>query len=248
MDIAKVADEMVTEKDVLNFLKFNNEIGELAQKVVNRRVTVNGAKKMGLSVSDQELQDAADAFRKMTRMFEAKATVQWLEAMKTDMDGWEKYLEEQLFKVKVMDTVSDEEKVEAYFKSNKAEFETVELSQIILESMDAGKEAVIMLKEGYDFAELAKDQSMDSSTKNASGYIGFSKRGQLPDLVAAKVFNAKENDILGPFALGENSVAVIKIITPASCKMTHKVKYDIAKKLFEKWRDGQANTMKVEWV
>ncbi len=248
MDIAKVEDGTVTEQDILDHLKFNNEMGSIAQKVVNRKIVVQGAKKLGLAVSDKELQGAADAFRKLTRMFKAKDVMEWLDTMKTDMDRWEKFLEEQLLTKKIINKIATDDNVEAYFKTNVSQFETVEISQIILRSMDAGNEAVAMLEDGYDFGELATEQSIDDATKNAAGFIGRANRSQLPDLVAAKVFNATNGDILGPFQIGENRIAVIKIIKAKSCKFTSNIKKDIAKILFEQWRDAQANILKVEWV
>ena len=247
MDLVKVDNEAVTEDDVLNNLRFTDEIDDIVDRVVNRRVVVAGARALGLSVADEELQEAADTYRAFADLSLAKDTTDWLDGMHTDAEAWEKFLEEELLIKKVSETIASEDKVASYFRTKQHEYERVEIAQIATDSEDVAKEVLASAGEGADFADIAKSVSMDEETKNGGGYVGLVSRDQLPEEMEAKVFNSCKGAVLGPFD-DEGLIYVIKVLSDKRAELTEALKRQIGRTLMEEWTTDQSDAMDVEWI
>lgn len=97
--------------------------------------------------------------------------------------------------------ITDEE-VETTFQENKEMFdqpEQVEASHILveLEDEDKIKEVAKKLADGEDFAELAKEYSIDGSAETG-GELGFFGRGQMVPEFEEKAFSMEPGDISDP--------------------------------------------------
>lgn len=74
-----------------------------------------------------------------------------------------------------------EDEVKAYYEAHKDEYVTplrLRVSHILVDTQEQAKEILQKLKEGADFAQLAKQYSKDPS-KERGGDIGYFSRGQL---------------------------------------------------------------------
>lgn len=83
--------------------------------------------------------------------------------------------------IEPMVKISDEE-IAASFEENKASFgkpEQVEASHILVEDEALAKEIAAKLKDGKDFAELAKEYSTDEVSAVNGGELGFFGRGEM---------------------------------------------------------------------
>ncbi len=74
-----------------------------------------------------------------------------------------------------------DEQISAYFEENKASFNTQEqirASHILVETREEAEEIAAQLKEGADFADLAKEHSKDPSAAQG-GDLGFFGKGRM---------------------------------------------------------------------
>lgn len=77
--------------------------------------------------------------------------------------------------------ISDEE-MTTYFEENKdslSQEEQVKASHILVETKEEADEVKEKLSSGEDFAELAKEYSIDDSNKDSGGELGFFGRGKM---------------------------------------------------------------------
>lgn len=98
-------------------------------------------------------------------------------------------------------TVTDDE-IKEYYDTNKATFseeEQVRASHILVETKEEADAILKQLKEGADFATLAKEKSSDTGSKDNGGDLDFFKRG---DMVA------EFSDVAFKLKVGETSDAV----------------------------------------
>jgi foldase protein PrsA len=94
-------------------------------------------------------------------------------------------------------TVTDGE-IKEYFEANKKAFSTPEVmnaSHILVKTKAEANEIVKELKEGADFAKLAKKHSIDPATKDKGGELGFFSREQLVPAIAEEAFSLKTGEI-----------------------------------------------------
>ena len=79
-----------------------------------------------------------------------------------------------------------ESEARAYFREHEEEYNTtIEVSHISLNSMGEGMDILEKLKEGKNFASLARKYSIDSATAKKDGYFGSFRKG---DLIRLPVF------------------------------------------------------------
>lgn len=76
--------------------------------------------------------------------------------------------------------------------------EEVQASHILVESEAAAKEIKEKLKNGGDFAALAKENSKDPGSKDNGGDLGFFTRGQMVPQFEEVVFNLNKGDVSDP--------------------------------------------------
>jgi peptidylprolyl isomerase len=236
--LLKIDDEIITTDYFIKFLKFSNEFPGLVEKLIRNKVTVRDAQKRGITVSNEEVQAAADDFRRCIGLHRAKETYEWMDEIGITADDFEGFITEHLYKKKMMDTLATDESIEAYFRLNSPEFDTADIRHIVVENEDQAKEILALLEdEPESFGELAGEYSLDEETKDAEGQIRGIRRGILPDEIDAKVFNAEAGTLIGPFQIGDESFyEIIQVMSVNSAKAEDSaVKEKITEAIYEEW-------------
>lgn len=96
-------------------------------------------------------------------------------------------------------TVSDED-VKKYYDENQEQFvkeESVEASHILVEKEETAREVLGKLNSGEDFAELAKEYSIDGSAQSG-GSLGYFTKGKMVKPFEETAFSMKIGEISEP--------------------------------------------------
>jgi peptidylprolyl isomerase len=198
--IVRIDDDVISTDDFIRTLKLNGQFEGLVEQMVRDRLTARAARQMGLAVAPQQIQDRADAFRRVLGLHRAADTNHYLDALGVSLDEFEAYITDTLYQETMMEQVCSQAAVEGYFKLNSPRFDSVEISHIVLESEGAAREMMSTLEDEPEaFAELAREHSI-GETRAQAGRIGKVLRGALKGDIEARVFNAREGELLGPFA------------------------------------------------
>jgi len=75
----------------------------------------------------------------------------------------------------------------------------VRARQIVTLSEDEALEFKKLVENGGDFAALAKEFSIDRSTADLGGDLGYFSKGAVPDFIAIAAFKTKKGDVSAPF-------------------------------------------------
>jgi peptidyl-prolyl cis-trans isomerase C len=106
-----------------------------------------------------------------------------------------------------------EEDIKKFYDEHKedfAPFDEIRLSLIRVETEDEAKKIEDELKKGEDFAQLAKEHSIDKKTAKAGGDLGFLKRDQLAPEHEMAVARLMKGDVSPPVRT-EHGFEIIKI-------------------------------------
>lgn len=204
-EIVRIDDEIIGTDDFIRTLKLTGQFEGLIEQLVRDKLTVRAAKKQGVAVSPEEIQERADHFRRVQGLHRAADMNNYLSALRVTLDEFETFITESLYQEKMMAIVSNDKAVEQYFKMNSPKFDSIEISHIVLDTEGKAKEMISYLKDDPDsFAEMAREHSI-VDTKDRGGLIGKVLRGSLKTDIEAKVFNASVGDLLGPFPSADRS-------------------------------------------
>ncbi len=168
--------------------------GDILNELIDERVMLNRADKLGLTVNDGELKNGIEEIRKD---YSENEFDQLFAGRKNDYRLWKEELRKRLVLEKLIQqevnarvTVTDEE-VSSYYRSHSKEGlskERVHLSQIVLPDREKAEAVLQRLKNGEDFAAVAREVSTGPEAEKG-GDMGVFSRGVLPETFDRVVFS-----------------------------------------------------------
>lgn len=180
--IATVNGEKITKEEV--YQKLAAQSGKaLVDSMIEEKLINQEAKKANVKAAPDEVKAEVDKIK--TRFgSEMEYQAALAQAGMTPEELAERVgtqvLMKKILAPKVQDKVTDE-KAREYFDKNKAEFEKpaqVKASHILVKTEDEAKAILAEIKNGGDFAALAKAKSTDPSGQNG-GDLGFFSAGDM---------------------------------------------------------------------
>ena len=234
--IVRIDDEAIGTEDFIRVLKLTGQFESLVEQQVRDQLTVIAAKKMGVQVSPDEIQQRADQFRRVRGLHRAADMNRYLDVFGISLDEFERFITDTLYQEKTFAQICNDEAVESYFKLNSPKFDSIEVSHIVVDSEGKAREVLSILEdEPAAFGEMAREHSI-ADTRERGGVIGKVLRGSLKTDIEAKVFNAQVGDLLGPFPAPDGSFFEIFCVTakhPAALEAD--VSSEVRRLLREEW-------------
>jgi len=174
---------------------------DVLNELVDEKLMLDRARKLGLTISDDELQRHIEAIRQdysketFDRLFTGGAFDYkvWSEEMR------KRLLLEKLIMQEVNEKVSvTDNEVLAFLNQHVTDGgvseERIHLSQIVLQDKDQAQAALRRLKDGEDFAALAEEISAGPEAQKG-GDMGFFSRGVLPETFDNVIFTLQPGKI-----------------------------------------------------
>lgn len=226
--------------EVIKFLALSGRHPDIFNEVIKGREVLKKAGELGISATDESIQEFADAFRGMRGLYTTEETLSYLKTFGLSETDFEQFCESAVITRYVKDHFATEEKVKEYFLNHRSEFDRARISHIVVGEESHAKEIIMQVSEDEeDFHALARKHSVDDNTRYTGGYLGLVSRAMLPPEIAAKVFSAASGDLLGPYqvdALYEN-ILVEEILPAELNEVTAGIIKDI---FFDQWLSGIA--------
>ena len=135
-----------------------------------------------------------------------------------------------------------DEDLRGYYQQHTDQFSVspkIEAGVILLKTREAAEQALQKLQQGADFAQLAKEISIDLPSAQKGGSLGVVERGTVfPEIwrVLIRLQEGQISDIVQT-KYGYNIVKVIKVVSPESIKPFDEVKDEIERSLLPKKRE-----------
>jgi parvulin-like peptidyl-prolyl isomerase len=245
--IVRIDDETIGIEDFVRILKLTGQFEGLIEQIVRDKLTVRAAKKQRITVTQEEIQERADQFRRVRGLHRAADTNRFLDGLGVTLEEFEAFVTDGLYHEKMMEQVANDKAVEAYFKLNSPKFDSIEVSHIVLDSEGKAKEMMSVLQDDPDcFAEMASEYS-SADTRNRDGLIGKVLRGSLKTDIEAKVFNASVGDLLGPFPAPDRSFCeIFKVNAKHPATLDEETATEVRRILREEWLSARAQEHIIE--
>lgn len=245
--LVKIDGQAIDVAEFLRILKLTGQFEGLLEQFVRDRLAALGAKKQGIKISDEEIQERADQFRRARGLHRATDTNKYLDAMRVSLDEFEAFISDSLYQEKMLQRVCSDPAAQGYFKLNSPKFDSIEVSHILLDSEGKAKEMVSVLRDEPDmFDELAREHSI-ADTREQGGVIGKVLRGSLRTDVEAKVFNAAVGELLGPFTSPDRSAfEIFRVNARHPARLDDDTLTEVKRLLREDWLRARAQEHSIE--
>lgn len=245
--IVRINDERIEIEECVRIWKLTGRFEGLMEELVRDKLAVHAAKKRGIRLGVEEIQERADQYRRAQGLHRAADMNNYLDALDVSLDEFEVFITEGLYQEKVMAEVCSDRSVEEYFKLNSPRFDCIEVSHIVLDTEGKAREMIAYLEDDPEsFADMAREHSI-ADTRDQGGLIGKVLRGALKTEVEARVFNAEVGDLLGPFPSPDGSfyeIFTVKAKHPAA--LDEETATEIRRLLREEWLGQQAREHVIE--
>lgn len=246
-NLIRINDEIINADSFVKLLKLSGRFDALIDDIVQEKLAVHAAKKHGIKLTPESVQQRSDQLRRVNGLHRAVEMKRYLESMKVSPEEYETYVLETLCFEKVMEQVVTEQKVEQFFRLNSPQFDSIDVSHIVVDSAGKAREIMAILSDEPErFAELAREYSI-ADTRGDGGHIGGVLRGALRGDVEAKVFHAQQGEILGPFASADATCfEIFTVNEKRPAVLDDNTKAEIRRVLREQWLATQASEHRLE--
>jgi peptidylprolyl isomerase len=247
--IVKIDDEVFSTDDLLKLLKLDGRFENLMEDILRDKLAVLAAKKSGVALTDEEVQEKADQYRRVHGLHRARETNDYLDALGVSLDDFESFLMDTLYLEKMMAQVSNEAAIQDFFQLNSPRFDSIEVSHIVMDSEGGAREMLSYLSDDPDsFREMAVEHSV-AETGPQGGRIGKVLRGSLQNDIEAKVFNAESGDLLGPFpATGGTHFEIFRIDEKRPAELDDETRAEITRLLWDEWLLARSKEHSIEML
>src|SRR5690606_16639316 len=158
--------------DFVRILKLTGQFEGLMEQLVRDKLAARAARKQGIRVTPEEIQERADQFRRVQGLHRAADMNNYLDALGASLDEFEAFITDSLYQGQMMAQVCNAQAVAAYFTLNSPRFDSIEVSHIVLDSEGKAKEMMSYLADDPDsFGEMAREHSI-ADTREQGGLIG----------------------------------------------------------------------------
>ena len=198
--VARVGEEEITKDELYNLLVEHN--GQAALNTLIMHEIINQeAEKQNIEISDEKIQSEVDEM--ISQYGGEESFNSYLQTTGYTLDSIKNNIEINLAIEALLesDITITEDEMKAYFEENKSTFaakEQVKASHILVATEEEAKEIKEKLSAGEEFAQLAKDYSIDTSNNEKGGDLGFFARGEMVEAFENAAFSLEVGAISDP--------------------------------------------------
>src|SRR5215469_16905043 len=128
--IVRIDDEMIGVEEFVRVLKLTGQFEGLVEQLVRDKLTAHAARRHGIRLAPEEVQERADQFRRVHGLHRAADMNHYLDALNITLDEFEAFVTDCLYQEKMMAQVCTDGAVESYFQLNSPKFDSIEVSHI----------------------------------------------------------------------------------------------------------------------
>ncbi|MBD1929924.1 peptidylprolyl isomerase [Trichocoleus sp. FACHB-90] len=230
-----------TNEDIIAYLRRSHKIAEIAAFAECDALVLNICEQLGITVSDEELQAAGDAFRLEHKLLGASETSTWLQKQRITVEDWSQGIRVALLTKKLKEHLFGDT-VDAHYLSNRNDYKRVALSQILVgDLIEARKVTYAIREENASFCALALEHSKGKQSQENGGFVGIRFLSALLPEIAQAISEAKEGEVIEPVQtrLGYH---IIKIEKWFPTELSESVREEILESLFQVWLREPVNS------
>ncbi|MFM2312254.1 MAG: hypothetical protein RLZZ04_1530 [Cyanobacteriota bacterium] len=235
----------ISSSKFLEQLKRSCKLASVIQETVYHQIITDTARAEGITISDRELQEAADSFRFKYNLSDPNITWEWLNKNYLTGDDFEQLIGESVITTKLIQHLFGD-RVEPYFYQHQLDFTQAVLYEIIFDDFGVAIEEFYALEEQETtFAQIARQYIQEPNLRRQHGYLGVLSRTTLNSAISAAVFASKPPEVLKPIMVNKKAhlILVEEIIQP---QLNDSLREQILNQLFSAWLENQVQEYSIE--
>ena len=237
--IAQYEQALARQGNDLNSSDVQSDLAQARQDILDGMIDSllieQGAAALGITVTDEELESQVQA--DITAGGGQAAFDEWLAVTGQTRDDYKVMLRQSLFSQRVMDAVT---------VSVKGEAEQVHARDIVLDSEQTAQQVLAVLQQGADFATVAKEYSLDETTRDSGGDLGWFPRGRIAPELENAAFALQPGQLSGIVGLSDGYHILQVVERDAARRLSPETEFYLKLALFDEWLAAQRASAVIE--
>ena len=228
----------ISSNEIIKYLKLSRQIPNVMREINRQKIIQETAKDKNITISESELQEAADRFRLKNNLLSSQATLEWLAKYNLSVEEFEELIYNTSLYFELAQHLFGD-CVKPYFYEHLLDYSQAVIYEIVLADADLAIELFYGIQEQeFSFWDLAHKYIADKELRRRGGYRGAIARNKLKPEISAAIFAAKPPQVLKPIVIEKQThlILVEEIIQP---KFDDKMRHKIQIQLFDKWLQKQ---------
>lgn len=201
-----------------------------------------------IDLSDAELQDAIDGFRRARRLYTAADTHRWLERRGMTQEKLEQYVTDEAIVAKLRARVAAG-RVEGYFDAHRRDFDRAYIARVDFSDEEHARRVYDQIRAGtMRLCEAAQHRFLAvAGTAKQGPHETFAVLRREDGATAlAPAFDAAPGDLLPPIRTDE-SYAVLQVLAVMPARLEAPERRAIEAILFREWLEERREAATIEW-
>jgi putative peptide maturation system protein len=196
-------------------------------------------------LTDAELQNAMDAFRRARGLLSAAATHQWLTRRGLTHRDLEQLVAGEAAVARLRrERTAD--RVPAYFEQHRHGFDLVRIARVEFGDQAAADRFATAVRAGADFYAEAECAFTAGEVAASSWLFASVRRAELAPELAEAVAGAEPGSTIGPVVFGDGH-AVIRVLGIESAVLDEATVDVIQRRLFADWLEERRRSARIDW-
>jgi hypothetical protein len=218
---------------VVAYLRHSFKFAEMAALAERDALILAVCEQLSITLTDEELQAAGDAFRLEHKLLGASETLVWLGRQRISVEHWSQGIRVSQLTQKLKEHLFGEA-VDSHYITNRDDYRRVALSQILVRDFtEALKIAQALRVKNASFCALALENSRGKQSQQNAGFVGIRFLTELLPEIGKAVVEAKEGEVVGPIQtkLGYHILRVEKWFAAE----LNEIRKEVLESLFQAW-------------
>jgi putative peptide maturation system protein len=246
-DLVRVNTTVLEVEQAIACLDFIWDEARIINRLINVCLIREALAKDPLELSNPELQQAMDAFRRAHKLYTAEDTYQWMARHGMTHEQLEHLVTDEATVAKLRDRVTAG-RVEAYFEEHRADFDTAYIARFAFSDEASAHRTCEQIRFGeLDFYEAAQRYFVAAALSHPSrDLFTVVQRGHVSPDLATAIFTATPGEVVGPVHT-EDGYAIVRVLSRTPTCLNEPTRSAIKRILFEQWLADLRETATIEW-
>lgn len=229
-----IGEENISLPQALGYLRASGDLQKFIMRILRQHVIAKEvAEETEIEVDASQVEQAIVNFRLQNQLVNPEAFDKWLTSQGTNYVDFRKQVTAGL-KIELLKQQITNSKVEEVFNQNKASFEQVILSRIVVKDLQKAEELKSQLDgKSVEFEKLAKEEST-TNDRVFNGMMGAMTMGQLPETIRELLKDAEPGDIIGPVE-NQEMYSIMRLEQRIPATLSGQLKQNLQEQIFEQW-------------
>jgi putative peptide maturation system protein len=247
-NLLRVNETVMQVDQAIACMDFIWEEARITDRLVNACLIQEEIEKAPITISDQELQVAMDAFRKARNLHKAEDAFRWLERRGISHQALERLVEGQAMLVKFRDNLVGN-CVETYFAAHSADFDTVRVARFFVSDEATARSLCERIGSGEAafFEEAQRQFFASKQLRPPADLFATFQRREAPAEIREILFQSSAGSVLEPVR-EKNGYAIIRILAITRAVLDTVTAEIVRNALFEQWLEKRRQAAAIEWL